>query len=210
MAVLWNPLITKSVAIAVPDEDPSTFGFGVCCATNDPKTVKVNNAETKSVMVYTLSYGVWRRAHGSLPNSFIDNFVEFKWPHSQVTINGLIYWFAAIKCVGGDAYKSLVLFDLSTEEFREIYLPSKLALHDSMELFLCNIKDSVAVLKGSSMNKKYEVWVMSNGLSKQFKKHFTVRMPYELPYSSSLPFGFRKNGELMMALTTTMKIQMHL
>ncbi|KAJ0433698.1 putative F-box domain-containing protein [Helianthus annuus] len=208
MSVLWNPLIRKSVAIHVPDVDwpgEPAFGFGVCPATSDPKIVKINEMRTHKKMkgetcssrwqveVFSLSSGIWRSSLGSFPC----NLVEFDWPHSQVSLDRFIYWFGA----GGTEFRLIVSFDLSSEEFGEIYLPVELALHNPMQLFLCKRSDSLAVLKKNIKREQYEVWIPENGVSKLFMKLFTVNMPNEFVHTTSLPLEFRRNGELMMAIS---------
>ncbi|XP_076900893.1 F-box protein CPR1-like [Bidens hawaiensis] len=200
--VLWNPLIKKSVAIDLSNVDwprGTTFGFGVCRLTNDPKIVKIDDVrmhrkmEHWQVEVYSLRSGAWRSSLGNLPS----NSVEFHRPHSQVIIGGTIYWFGVGNIIGS-GYHLLISFDLSSEEFREIYLPIKLAFHDPTELFLCNLRDSLVVLKGSMVNNKgvYEVWMMEDGDSKLFTNVFTIN----IPHISSSPLEFRRNGELMMRM----------
>ncbi|MFS7908902.1 putative F-box domain-containing protein [Helianthus anomalus] len=204
-AVLWNPSIRKSVAIPVPDVDgydEATFGFGVCPATSDPKIVKITERKMKDVTcssrwqvkVFSLSSGVWRNSFGNLSDSLAD----FMGPRSQVTIRGFYYWFGVGDAIGGDTgFCFLISFDLTSEEFREIYLPNELAFHDSTGLHVFNLCDSLAVLQEWLMDDIIEVWMMENGDSKSFTKVFTIDKP---SYCLSRPLEFRWNGELMMRM----------
>ncbi|KAF5823755.1 putative F-box domain-containing protein [Helianthus annuus] len=208
MAVLWNPSIRKSVAIAVPDVDwpaGTNFGFGVCPATSDPKIVKITDTHTHKRMkgvscsrhwlveVFSLSSRVWRSSVGNLS----DNLFEIKWPHSQVIIDGSVYWFGTKISTSDTKFELFISFDLSTEEFREIYLPNTLAFHDPMYMYLFKLCDSLIVLQEWSMNGIYKVWMMDNGDSKSFTNLCNVN----IPNLSSCPLEFRRNGELMMRLT---------
>ncbi|KAJ0810961.1 hypothetical protein HanPI659440_Chr01g0032641 [Helianthus annuus] len=172
MAVLWNPSIRKSGAIAIPDVDwpaGTNFGFGVCPATSDPKIVKITDTHTHKRMkgvscsshwlveVFSLSSRVWRSSAGDLS----DKLFEIKWPHSQ------------------------------------IYLPNTLAFHDPMYMYLFKLRDSLTVLQEWSINGIYKVWMMDNGDSKSFTNLCTIN----IPNLSSCPLEFRRNGELMMRLT---------
>ncbi|KAF5823756.1 putative F-box domain-containing protein [Helianthus annuus] len=204
-AVLWNPSIRKSVAIPVPDVDgydEATFGFGVCPATSDPKIVKITERKMKDVAcssrwqvkVFSLSSGVWRNSFGNLSDSLAD----FMGPRSQVTIRGFYYWFGVGDAIGSDTgFCFLISFDLTSEEFREIYLPNELAFHDSTGLHVFNLCDSLAVLQEWLMDDIIEVWMMENGDSKSFTKVFTIDKP---SYCLSRPLEFRWNGELMMRM----------
>ncbi|KAM0005459.1 putative F-box domain, galactose oxidase/kelch, beta-propeller, F-box associated interaction [Helianthus debilis subsp. tardiflorus] len=195
-AVIWNPSIRKSVAIALPNLDmrvAHALGFGVCPVTSDPKIVKISGTRSRhmkmkgvtcssrwQVEVFSLRSGVWRNSHGNLSN----NLVNLERPaHSQVTIDGSIYWFG----VG------------NTVEFGEIHLPNELAFRDKMELHLFNYCDSLAVIRQRIMDDMIQVWRKGNGDSKSFTKLFTIKKPYRYRwYMSSLPLGFRMTGELMM------------
>nr|GEU52269.1 putative F-box domain-containing protein [Tanacetum cinerariifolium] len=79
LVVLWNPTIRRSVSIDMPDvlglPGDTTYGFGVCPVTYDPKLVRMNfNSKlggSYTVEVFTLSSGVWRSPRGNLPRKSI-------------------------------------------------------------------------------------------------------------------------------------------
>ncbi|KAJ0624758.1 hypothetical protein HanRHA438_Chr01g0042781 [Helianthus annuus] len=165
------------------------LGFGVCPVTSDPKIVKISGMRSRhmkmkgvtcscrwQVEVFSLRSGVWRNSYGNLSN----NLVNLERPHSQVTIDGSIYWFGVE----------------NTVEFGEIYLPNELAFRDKVELHLFNYCDSLAVIRQRILDDMIQVWRKGNGDSKSFIKLFTIKKPYR--YMSSLPLGFRMTGELMM------------
>ncbi|KAJ0958676.1 putative galactose oxidase/kelch, beta-propeller [Helianthus annuus] len=113
-AVIWNPSIRKSVAITLPNLDmrvAHALGFRVCPVTSDPKIVKISGTRSRhmkmkgvtcssrwQVEVFSLRSGVWRNSYGNLSN----NLVNLERPHSQVTIDGSIYWFGVGNTVGSD------------------------------------------------------------------------------------------------------------
>nr|GFB04446.1 hypothetical protein [Tanacetum cinerariifolium] len=79
LVVLWNPTIIRSVSIDMPDvlglPGDTTYGFGVCPVTYDPKLVRMKfNSKlggSYTVEVFTLSSGVWRSPRGNLPRKSI-------------------------------------------------------------------------------------------------------------------------------------------
>ncbi|XP_022020169.1 F-box/kelch-repeat protein At3g23880 [Helianthus annuus] len=149
VAVIWNVLIGKAVAVAVPnvvgDASSSMYatalGFGVCPETFDPKIVKINYVNPyrwfgdienitsipHQVEVFTLSTGTWRSPYGgssNLPRKSIQ-FSDFY----SIVIDGVLYSVATdrIKTDAGIESSNLIVsFDLTSEEFQEIYLPPHL------------------------------------------------------------------------------------
>ncbi|XP_076937805.1 uncharacterized protein LOC143605659 [Bidens hawaiensis] len=192
-AVFWNPSIRKSVAIAVPDDVTCSCatGFGVCPATTEPKLVKINKrgGVTWQVEVFSLTWHVWRISPSNPP----DKLLEFK-PSSQSVVDRFIYWLGVTS--GGDTGIMIISFDLLSEEFGEIHLPGTLAFEDLLMLELFNLSDPLVVLRRCLTTPKFEVWMMENGVSKSFTKHFTINDPNE----PSFPQEFRRNGEIVMAV----------
>ncbi|KAI3518052.1 hypothetical protein L1887_06404 [Cichorium endivia] len=209
MIVLWNPSIRKSVGIAVPGVLrwglETILGFGVCPITSDPTIVKISqvnlNWEMRSrgavpwvVEVFTLSAGCWRIPTSNLPNKSI----KITW--SQVVLDRFIYWVAFDKMVaadGGLSTKSLIMsFDMTTQEFRVIDLPESLARQSYMNLSVCKVCESLAVLEYCTNMKKQvcNVWVMDSGVPNLFTKLLTI----DTPYASMKTLGFTRSGEPIM------------
>ncbi|KAJ9551177.1 hypothetical protein OSB04_015222 [Centaurea solstitialis] len=208
MAVLWNPAIRKSMAVAVPnvvDPPPQQFqfrsvvAFGVCPATMDPKLVKITcvDDQTKAasisfipfqVMVFTLSSGQWTTQSTNLPSKSIvfDNGCQ--------TVLGQFIYFVGYDCSAFDGeLRTLVMsFDLSTHEFGEVDIPN--CLRDSfMSVF--RLRESLVLLDigPDRNNEKFHVWMMmDDGDSKGFTKLFTIDPP-DTYVSETL--GFRESGE---------------
>ncbi|GKE11931.1 putative F-box domain-containing protein, partial [Tanacetum coccineum] len=128
-ALIWNPIIRKSVHIDVccePRPDFLTLTFGVCPDTCDPKIVKFMYYQNWGTFyeVFTLSTNAWRTLTKNLPRECI-NFTEY-----GVAIDRFMYWFAWEASYVGDRlrYKRnlIVSFDMKSEEFTEIKLPDSL------------------------------------------------------------------------------------
>ncbi|XP_076942650.1 F-box protein CPR1-like [Bidens hawaiensis] len=196
-AVLWNPSIRKAFALDVPNvvyakTYGSVLGFGVCRETTDPKIVKITyidewrDMESIScipyqVEVFTLSAGVWRLPYGNLPRRTI-TFNQLQ-EGVGVAVNGILYWPATDRITADGKFRSMIVsFDMTSEEFREIYLPDILA-HEHVDfLTLHNQKESLIVLQSMT-----SVWIMKDGLPKSFTKLFSIDSS-----SSYFVRGFKK------------------
>ncbi|KAK9055799.1 hypothetical protein SSX86_026884 [Deinandra increscens subsp. villosa] len=204
-AVLWNPSIRKSVAIAVPHPRESclVIGFGVCPRTRDPKLVYINfgfnllyNLPWK-VKVYTLSSGAWRSISAT---SQPGNTVEVG--TVQVLIDELICWPAidisidsSIASLEFRGYNLIVSFDLTTEKFTQVSLPDNLAHANNFDVVISKLKNSLVVLEvvREAGKQVYGVWMMERGaVTNTFKKLFTINSP---DASIRGVLGFRKNNE---------------
>ncbi|KAI3725460.1 hypothetical protein L1987_65248 [Smallanthus sonchifolius] len=203
IAVIWNLLIGKSVSVDVPNIAPfGTFGtvvgFGVCPETMDPKIVKITHIDTWDdiesitsipwqVEVFTLSAGAWRTPNSSnLPRKSIHfNF-------GSVVTDGTLYWLATDRVntpAGYNYYILIISFDMTSEEFGEIFLPDSLArlLEDDLSIF--KLRSTLAVLESYMDDAGFGVWMMLGGVYKSFIRLFTIKSP------DMLVRGFRKSGE---------------
>ncbi|MFS8015814.1 putative F-box domain-containing protein [Helianthus anomalus] len=128
--LIFNPCFRrKAVAVDVPRVEYrwnihiTVLGFGVCRETNDPKIVKITPTTSLwQVEVFTLSTGAWR-----IPYSDDFSCKSVKFSCDQVVIDGCLYWLARDRLVDDEYYNLIVLFDLTSEEFREVNLPDCLA-----------------------------------------------------------------------------------
>ncbi|KAJ9551123.1 hypothetical protein OSB04_015168 [Centaurea solstitialis] len=214
MAVIWNPAIRRSIAVAVPnmvDHQQFQFdyvvGFGVCPATMDPKLVKVTFIRDPlaiqsiscipfQVMVFTLSSGQWTAPSTNLPSKSI----QF---HNYHTVIGqLIY------LVGNDwstlhddgRKRTLIMsFDLTTHEFAEVDIPN--CLHQSY-LSVSRLRESLVLLHTDQdliqYKEVFHVWMMDDGDSKAFTKLFTINPPNAYVWKT---LGFRESGEPIIEWT---------
>ncbi|GJW90875.1 putative F-box domain-containing protein [Tanacetum coccineum] len=210
-AVIWNPSIKKTVTIVVPnvpddddDDDDDVdhlpyhtiVGFGVCPRTSDPKLVKITfnyiyqleyATIPNQVEVFSLSSGLWKRPSSKLPRKSI------WYVYPQVAINEFIYWLAYDMSSKDQQYCPLIMsFDLTSEEFTEVYLPQSLA---SCKTHVCisKLKESLVVLEKNHASNA-NVWIMQNG---SFTHIFTINTP--ITSSIGDVAGFRNNGEPIIA-----------
>ncbi|MFS7993500.1 putative F-box domain-containing protein [Helianthus anomalus] len=203
IAVVCNLSIRKAVGVVMPDLPSGiTFGivvgFGVCRETNDPKIVKITYISSwddmesissipSQVEVFTLSSGAWRGVCSSnLPRKSI------RFSLDSVVIDGVLYWLAGdgVNTRNGYNYYMLIIsFDLTSEEFGEIYLPDSLARVDDYNLSISKVRNSLVVLRRFLDDSGFSVWMMLDSVPQSFIRMFTIKSP------DLLIKGFRKNGE---------------
>ncbi|KAK1441055.1 hypothetical protein QVD17_06892 [Tagetes erecta] len=207
MVVIWNILIRKTVAVAVPNVEigmtyGTVLGFGVCRETSDPKIVRIKFIDSWDEMETInppLSTGVWRPPLGNVPRKSI----HFDACEGSVTIDGVVYWLATERVMthaGGNYYILIVSFDTTSEEFGEVYLPDSLAHLDDYNLSISKLRNRVVILEQHRDEKGYGVWMMQDGVSvasffiDSFVRIFTINSP-----DASVK-GFRKTGEPIIEL----------
>lgn len=204
MAVIWNPTLGKSVDIVVSkvQQYETVVGFGVCPHTCDPKLVKISYLKDPSsldsiitipwqIEVFSLSTRAWKSLSINLPRKSL----RCRW--DQVDIDGVIYWIVDdIANVDGEipilCNNLIMSFDLTNEEFTEVYLPDKLA--HALILSMSKLRESLAVLNCIFEDEipVYEVWIMNNDDQKSFTHLFSIK-PQDALLQNVL--GFRKSGE---------------
>nr|XP_043632988.1 TMV resistance protein N-like [Erigeron canadensis] len=220
IAIIWNPCIRKTVAIAIPNvfrkrHLSTVVGFDVCPRNLDPKLVKITYVSDlgrlgyantgAQVEVFTLSSGgTWRSPLSSnLPHKSI------QFGDSPIVIDGFIYWDATDRTnVGGGFRKIIMSFDLTSEELTKVNLPDPLELNNPYayaHLSLYNLRESLAVIELEShrvfnrelnrynyLSRIYHVWIMSgHGCTRSFDKLYSINEPGS---SICTPLGFRKSG----------------
>lgn len=153
-------------------------------------TLKINiSRKPGECEVFTLSSGVWRNIFSKLRSDLIFHY-------HTVVIDRFIYWFADCN----DGLHMIISFDLSSEEFDEIYLPDKFARGYFEEFYPLNqLRESLVVLtcKRKVEKQVFKVWIMMENRS--FTKLFTIRVPDGLVNKI---LGFRKNGQVIMEMIT--------
>ncbi|XP_071717872.1 F-box only protein 8-like [Rutidosis leptorrhynchoides] len=206
--IIWNPTIRKSVLIDALYNKRIFVGFGVCPNTLDPKIVRIHIIHVEPnhhpydddlqqyvtrlwrVEVFTVSTGVWRSPLTKLPRKWFNIGLCYQTP---LVINGFIYWCAY---VGFVTNKTIVSFDLGSEEFAKVQVPSNLA-DKYFELFKLRNSIGVVQLDDSISSKEgvYNVWLMDH-VSKSFIKLFNVTLPEMWKV-----VGFRDNEQLIIQKT---------
>ncbi|XP_071717883.1 F-box only protein 8-like [Rutidosis leptorrhynchoides] len=179
--VIWNPTIRKSVVIDALYNKRIYVGFGVCPNTLDPK-IKVWRVE-----VFTLSGGVWRSSLTKLPRKWLNidlyyHGIGYKTP---LVINGFIYW-----CAYSNSTNTVVFFDLGSEEFAKVQVPSY--LYNTFDIF--KLRNSLGVV-GIDREEVHNVCLMDH-VSKSFIKLYTFTLPKMCSWSKVL--GFRDNEQLII------------
>ncbi|GJT47893.1 putative F-box domain-containing protein [Tanacetum coccineum] len=211
LIVLWNPSIRKSVGIVIPNKLPglslleyvselrmSCIGFGVCPETNDPKIVKINTIDGTpygywEVQVYTLSSKVWKKVSVKPPCKKRD--------YQQcegVSVKGFIYWLMYGEIDSGVKSNLIASFDLTNEEFGQVYLPD--GLLRSPRLRLSKRNECLTVLDYEADNNRVlqvcNVWMMKDDdVTKSFTKMFSIKLSGRL-FKEVLEFG--KNGDAII------------
>ncbi|XP_071695639.1 F-box only protein 8-like [Rutidosis leptorrhynchoides] len=207
--VIWNPAIRKSIAIDALYCKRIYVGFGVCPNTLDPKIVRINIISVESgdieydddlqqyvsrlwrVEVFTLSGGVWRSPLTKLPRKWFNIGLCYQTP---LVVNGFIYWCAFINGIS-DYINMIVSFDLGSEKFAKVQVPSNLA-EKCFEIFKLRNSLGVVQIDCTSLEEKvHNVWSMDH-FSKLFTKLYSVTLP-----QSSKVVGFRDNEQLIIEKT---------
>ncbi|GKD13331.1 putative F-box domain-containing protein, partial [Tanacetum coccineum] len=197
-AVIWNPVIKKSVTISVPIDLGVPYctvvGFGVTPDTSDPKLVKISFDRSLGywgdrdtvVEVFTLSTKAWKRLTTNLPR----NSTAFSVNH--VVIDRFIYWRAYDLRCNDPRYQGLeqiMSFDMIAEEFKELDLPDSFVRDHS--LFLSKVREeslALVQMKGWGENQVVSVWMMEHG------------DPINKPIKYAGVRGFRKSGEPLIEM----------
>nr|XP_043634765.1 putative F-box protein At5g50220 [Erigeron canadensis] len=199
-AVIWNPSLTKSVAIDIPYQHKrssvTSIGFGVRPDNCDPMIVRVSLLERPCrVMVFTLRSRVWRAPRGNL----LPESIDFTFSCPTATDDRCIYWKGYNR---GTGINLVVVFDMVSEVFTEINLPRSVAHQYYQDFSISTIKDSLALLEYYDDAKKpvCDVWMMvEDGVSKSFTKLFTVNTPD--PSLMTKVLGFRMNYQPVVETT---------
>nr|XP_043632991.1 F-box protein At3g07870-like [Erigeron canadensis] len=213
-AAIWNPAIRKIIDVAVPnmirEKYYRTFvGFGLCPDNLEPKLVKITyvsdwskledvNTSTQ-VEVFTLSSGgIWRSPlSGNVPHK------SMRFGCTQAVVDGFIYWDAMDRINMDDRTRNTKLimsFNLTTEEFTKVNLPKSLALDPYADLYVSNLRDSLAVLKFDMYAQRdfCNVWMMTgHGCTRSFNWLYCIYVPATLIRTT---LGFRKNGAPIIEL----------
>lgn len=110
------------------------------------------------VDICTFGSGSWRSSCNNIPRKSI------KFGSSQVIIDGFIYWHAFDRINGNRFwYKNLIiLFDIVTENFSELYFADTLAFLPPKTISVSKLRESVVVLEYCEEADKsvYGVWMI--------------------------------------------------
>nr|XP_043611133.1 F-box/kelch-repeat protein At3g23880-like [Erigeron canadensis] len=190
MVVIWNPSIRKTALTTVVPCKPCSMidvFFGVCHNTLDPKIVKITRI-TNQVEVFTLSLGAWR---SPLSNTCPRKWISMGIMGSSQAFDGFIYWDALDTNNEGPRNVSLIMsFDLTSEEFTELYLPTTPFAY----LYVSTLRESIGVfdLHLDTRPQVVNVWIMrGRGCTRSFEKLYHINLS---DASISIPRAFRSSG----------------
>ncbi|XP_071717868.1 F-box only protein 8-like [Rutidosis leptorrhynchoides] len=199
--VIWNPTIRKSVVINALYNKRIYVGFGVCPNTLDPKIVRINIIHVSRddvqyddnkdkvwrVEVFTLRGRVWRSPLTKLPRKWlkIDLYRKGTGYKTPLVINGFIYW-----CAYSNSTNMVVFFDLGSEEFAKVQVPSY--LYNTFDIF--KLRNSLGVV-GIDREEVHNVCLLDH-VSKSFIKLYTFTLPKMWSWSKIL--GFRDDEQLII------------
>ncbi|XP_042755759.1 uncharacterized protein LOC111903680 isoform X1 [Lactuca sativa] len=202
IAVLLNPSIRKSIAIALPDmlytNHKNVLGFGGCPVTIDTKIIQITQMrwgwgnELKSeignfweVKVYKQSSGKFTSLSGNLPSISIHIIGP------QVVIGKCIYW-CAVDCATVDSMlkaRNLIMsFDLTNEKFEVVDLPDRVAILRLSQFSVSKLRESLVMLeynrRGYDASNVEQVcctvWLVERGVETSFTKLFSIKAPGDL------------------------------
>ncbi|XP_059653429.1 F-box/kelch-repeat protein At3g06240-like [Cornus florida] len=190
---LWNPTIRKFVVLPEPritfrshGAYDRALGFGVDSATNDYKVVRIAYVSGgPEVDIYSVQEGGWRNisVSGPIPN--------IKCEASNVYLNGAIHWVS-----GGYSRLFIVSFNLGTEVFSEMELPSSLRyIRQSRRLSVAVFHDSLCVFHTDSWEGKSSIWLMKQyGVVESWTNLFSLDFGRG---GSVKVIGLKRNGEVL-------------
>ncbi|KAL0406445.1 UNVERIFIED_CONTAM: F-box protein [Sesamum latifolium] len=205
--LLWNPVIKRKVTLPVPQATLDTMGpymfvlgFGFDVENNDYKLVRMAYVQgdygylvPPKVEVYALSIGNWREFSGEVPMNCV---VEYFW--SDVLISGKVHWVAYRNMGMQEKVENLIMvFNLSSEVFDEMQLPSALENELPINLNAAVLARSLAVIQYDERvwSKSCCIWVMKNyGDRKSWSKQYNI----EVDGGLGMVLGFRANGDVLL------------
>ncbi|KAF5950312.1 hypothetical protein HYC85_012305 [Camellia sinensis] len=186
------------------------LGFGVHAMTHEYKVVRIvyekehiNRFKVPpKVELYTQGIGLWREIDSAAAPPYY--IVEFMW--SQAFVNGAVHWVTYDPSVVGGFRNLIVSFDMVSEAFSKMMLPSALAGRRSKCLSIKLFGESLAVFCGAEMGRSCCIWVMKEyGVGESWTELFSINLPGIL----NKTLGFRQNGKVLLSTTNNSLISYH-
>nr|GEY93940.1 hypothetical protein [Tanacetum cinerariifolium] len=203
MAVIWNPSVEKAVGIPISNSlrspDGHAFiGFGVCPNTSDIKLVRINTIGYPTVLnweveVFTLSTRVWKSV-SNIPPAFRTCQLTYDF----VFVEGFIYWhvYDYINLALGIKSSLIISFDLKSDEFGYVSLPSRLVRMNKFTISKVNESLGLFEYYNEGETRFCDVWIMKEGVAKSFTKMLSIKAPDTWVHYQVLEI--RKNGEVII------------
>jgi hypothetical protein len=179
----------------------TVVGFGFVPKLEDFKVVKIlydlDTDAKPDVLVYTLSADSWRKI-----DTFPPCFVHKRWA-DNVFVKSSVHWLAYKSPKLNNLYDSIMAFDLSNDQFREIELPDGRGVGYE-DICLCSS------VSGDSLclffryreidTDRWEFWVMNDyGVSNTWIKKFNIVLS-----AVSNPFCLMDNGDVLLVMKNGM------
>ncbi|KAF4361557.1 hypothetical protein F8388_007573, partial [Cannabis sativa] len=126
-----------------------------------------------------------------------------KWWLHHMEINNVVHSFKEVSKLprryeGVDYYYGVVAFDLSSEEFKLIKLPSSFKYKDSPFPQIFNMRDCLSLLT-FNYSTKIEIWVMKEyGVWDSWTKHLSLGSS-QINLFQIWPLGVSHNGNLLLS-----------
>ncbi|KAJ8763453.1 hypothetical protein K2173_002336 [Erythroxylum novogranatense] len=191
--VLWNPVLRKQ--FRVPDPVPyvssrRTVGLWYDENKNDYKMIYLDH-EAKTTKVYELSKNEWRGIATTPPGNIFSA--------RPVFVHGSLHWIGVKRLT---YYWFVVVFDTSSEVFKEMELPFSCVLIGKTFplIMLAQLGDSLSFIYGTANPAVWDIWRMREyGVSASWIKHFTINMGYRVlsPSRSGIALTLRKVNEII-------------
>ncbi|XP_057506612.1 F-box protein At3g07870-like [Actinidia eriantha] len=201
---LWNPCIRKVLAIPRPNVTfcshgsfDHALGFGFDSVSNDFKVVRIVHLASvmvpSEVEVYTLKSGCWK----SISDEALPYIVDMR--SRQAYVDGAAHWLAYTPTGEDDFRNLIVLFDMSSEVFREMPVPKSVHRFDDWmgNTSLVAFRESISLIElwVCGYDPYCTVWVMKDyGVAESWSKQFRL----DLNGGLQKPLGLRRNGEVIM------------
>ncbi|XP_071715120.1 putative F-box protein At1g47730 [Rutidosis leptorrhynchoides] len=200
-AYILNPFIRKYIGVTLPNVDYRTngsfLGFGVCLKTCVPKVIQVtfnrNSSVTWKLAVFSLRSLLWRSRSFSKISDLPCESIKLQSSDECECVDGFIYWRAY--CKDDDQRRIIISFDLANEEFGVINLPNDFQRGSVWDL--CKYRESlVLIYRDYKISEGYDVWMMEDGVTKSFKKVFTINSTADCVTTMAISY----NGEAVMEI----------
>ncbi|KAL0301403.1 UNVERIFIED_CONTAM: F-box protein [Sesamum radiatum] len=179
--LLWNPVIKRKVTLPVPQATFDTMGLTCLCS---------GSGLMSKIMTTSLELAEFS---GEVP---VNCVVEYFW--SEVLISGKVHWVAYRNMGMQEKVENLIMvFNLSSEVFDEMQLPSALENELPINLNAAVLAQSLAVVQYDERvwSKSCCIWVMENyGDGESWSKQYNI----EVDGGLGMILGFRANGDVLL------------
>ncbi|EYU37192.1 hypothetical protein ABFS82_06G155700 [Erythranthe guttata] len=160
---LINPVTVEILEVPPATENrirTHKYGFGYDPWNDEYKIVEARYSmpfvekSKMAVEVYNVKQRVWKRVEDS---PFIPS--PSRYSHSAY-LNGKIHWLVEKTVEAGDGYSTIAAFDLASEAFKEIPLPSGISLNRIIWQCKLVVFEGWLCIVESKCDSKNDIWIM--------------------------------------------------